>query len=274
MDADCILKQVLKISREEILLTPGFPVSKKKYRKIRRCLSKRKKGLPIAYITGKKEFYGYDFYVNRAVLIPKPDTEILVEKALEKASGNFPKGKTLKVLDLCAGSGAIGISFLLEAVKLGIPCEMVFSDISAKALKVCRKNLKFHSTREPFLNKRTKVLKGNLLIPVLKIYGKESFDLVLTNPPYVPEKTSRELLKDGRAEPFLALNGGSDGLDLIRKLIPDAQKLLVPGGLIFLESGETQTEIVSRYFLDNGFCSIIRHKDLEGQFRVTEARKQ
>lgn len=274
MDADCILKKVLRISLEEIFLNPGFQVSKKQYRKIRRCLSKRKKGLPIAYITGNKEFYGYDFYVNRAVLIPKPDTEILVEKALEKAAGNFPKGKTLKVLDLCTGSGAVGISFFLEAAKLGIPCEMVFSDISAKALKVCRKNLKFHSTWEPSINKRTRVLKGNLLTPVLKTYGKESFDLVLTNPPYVPEKTSRELLKDGRAEPFLALNGGSDGLDLIRKLIPDAQRLLVPGGLIFLESGETQTETISRYFLEKGFCSIIRHKDLEGQFRVTEARKQ
>lgn len=274
MDADCILKQALKISREEIFLNPGFPVSKKQYRKIRRCLSKRKKGLPIAYITGNKEFYGYDFYVNKAVLIPKPDTEILVEKALEKTTGSFPKDRTLRVLDLCAGSGAIGISFFLEAVKHDISCEMVFSDISSKALKVCRKNLKFHSGREPSLNKRTRILKGNLLTQVLKTYGKESFDLILTNPPYVPEKTSRELLKDGRAEPFLALNGGTDGLDLIRKLIPEAQRLLVTGGLIFLESGETQTEAISRYFLEKGFCSIIRHKDLEGQFRVTEARKQ
>lgn len=274
LDADCILKQVLKISREEIFLNPGFPVSKKQYRKINRYFSKRKKGLPIAYITGKKEFYGYDFYVSRSVLIPKPDTEILVEKALERAGESFPKDKTIRVLDLCTGSGAIGISFFLEAANREISCEMILSDISAKALKVCRKNLKFHSAREPSLNKRTRILKGNLLNPILKTFGKESFDMILTNPPYVPEKTSRELLKDGRAEPFLALNGGTDGLDLIRKLIPDAQSLLVPGGLIFLESGETQTETISRYFLDNDFCSIIRHKDLEGQFRVTEARKQ
>lgn len=255
-------------------MKPDIPVSKKNYRKICKNLSKRKTGLPIAYITGQKEFYGYDFYVNTSVLIPKPDTEILVEKALEKTETVFPSNKTLRVLDLCTGSGAVGIAFYLEALKNGISCEMFFSDISSKALKVCRKNIEFHSVRDSSLKKRTKILKGNLLTPVLKTFGKESFDLILTNPPYVPEKTSRELLKDGRAEPLLALNGGSDGLALIRKLIPDARKLLVPGGLIFLESGETQTEIISRYFLDNGFCSIIRHRDLEGQFRVTEARKQ
>lgn len=255
-------------------MKPDIPVSKKNYRKICKNLSKRKTGLPIAYITGQKEFYGYDFYVNTSVLIPKPDTEILVEKALEKTGTVFPSNKTLRVLDLCTGSGAVGIAFYLEALKNGISCEMFFSDISSKALKVCRKNIEFHSVSDSSLKKRTKILKGNLLTPVLKTFGKESFDLILTNPPYVPEKTSRELLKDGRAEPLLALNGGADGLALIRKLIPDARKLLVPGGLIFLESGETQTEIISRYFLDNGFCSIIRHRDLEGQFRVTEARKQ
>ena len=255
-------------------MKPDIPVSKKNYRKICKNLSKRKTGLPIAYITGQKEFYGYDFYVNTSVLIPKSDTDLLVEKAVEKTGKVFPSNKTLRVLDLCTGSGAVGIAFYLEALKNGISCEMFFSDISSKALKVCRKNIEFHSVSDSSLKKRTKILKGNLLTPVLKTFGKESFDLILTNPPYVPEKTSRGLLKDGRAEPLLALNGGADGLALIRKLIPDARKLLVPGGLIFLESGETQTEIISRYFLDNGFCSIIRHRDLEGQFRVTEARKQ
>jgi release factor glutamine methyltransferase len=218
---------------------------------------RRRSGAPIQYITGEAEFYGLRFQVNRDVLIPRPETELLVEKTVELA----PVVRRPRLLDVGTGSGAIAIALAHEwpdAVVTAV-------DISAAALEVARRN----AMRTGFAD-RIRFLQGDLLEPV----AGERFDIVVSNPPYVPEKDRESLTVEVREyEPAQALFAGADGLDVLRRLIPAAFAVLAPGGIIAIEVGYGQKADVEKLLASTGFTEIEFTKDLQGIPRVASARR-
>ena len=276
LDADVLIQHAFSYSKTELLLNRDKPIDNEKLAWLNDAVSKRKKGFPIAYITCHKEFYGYDFFVTPAVLIPKPDTEILVERAIDTiiTKMKIQQNKILTVCDMCTGSGCIALS-VLKSLKENhdIPESMLpkftLADISQPALEIAKKNA------DSLLPKsdRVRFIQTNLfeMLP-------HSFDVILSNPPYIPHKMVDVLLKDGRGEPRLALDGdvkldgtrcGDDGLEIIRNLIPQAKAHLSPLGTILIETGEYNAENAEKIAQSFGFKTRI-HKDLEGQLRIVE----
>ena len=237
-------------------------------------------GLPVAYITGKKEFFGIEFFVTPDVLIPKPDTEILVEHALKKIL-DYEK-KEISLADVCTGSGCIGLSVLfnvnIKEKDSGKKINLVMTDLSPAALDVAKKNAENIFSDSKGKNK-IEFLQGDLLC------GKSGFDFILSNPPYVPHCEVEKLLLDGRSEPRLALDGDidffvsrkspetDDGLAVIRRLVPLAYNALNDGGIFLMESGEYQAEDVRNLFCEAGFSETETLNDLSGQQRVTAGKK-
>ena len=246
LDIEVLLSYILGYTKTQILLNRNQEIPENKIEWLNQAVDKRSQGLPVAYITGHKEFYGYDFYVSPAVLIPKPDTEILVERAIEiiiEKMDNRPNS-ILTVCDMCCGSACIGLSVIKNLIEeYNIPEEKLpkftFVDISLPALEIARKN----AQKLNLPSERLRFIQSNLfdLIPW-------DFDIILTNPPYIPAKMVDELLMDNRNEPRLALDGdvklngepsdSDDGLEIIRNLIPQAKEHLCRYGNILMESGE------------------------------------
>ncbi|HOQ92934.1 MAG TPA: HemK/PrmC family methyltransferase, partial [Treponemataceae bacterium] len=294
LDIDVILQELLQVERSFLLAHNETKLKQKDIKRFFALIQKRSRGLPIAYIVGKKEFYGLSFFVSPHVLIPKPDTEILVEKALELAreksrkigsqevqaesretgsqevqakshetasrevqaksreTGNREvqaESRCLRVLDLCTGSGCIALSFAQEFCKTkenSPPLELFMSDISLAALRLAKKNTKqlFPASRKKQKNSdklQIKIVRSNLFRNI-----KGNFDFILTNPPYVPTRLTDELLLDGRSEPRLALDGGKDGLRLIRQIAKDAKNYLKKDGWILIEAGEYHAKEVAQ----------------------------
>ena len=278
LDADCLLQFLYNKDKTWVLLHRNENVAPELEADFAKLVQKRKTGLPVAYITGKKEFYGIEYYVTPDVLIPKPDTEILVEKAVEKISAC--RKESVKIIDVCSGSGCVGLSTLkeLENNAGADRFHLTMTDLSKNALLVTEKNAR-NIFDETFIKKHMDFLNGDLLC------GKTGFDFILSNPPYVPHSEVEELLLDGRNEPRLALDGDTDtavskelmsddGLPIIRRLVPMAYKALNPGGTFIMESGEYQTEAVRQLFCDAGFINVISEKDLSGMERITIGEKQ
>ena len=278
LDADCLLQFLFNKDKTWILLHRNENVAPELEADFAKLVQKRKTGLPVAYITGKKEFYGIEYYVTPDVLIPKPDTEILVEKAVEKISAC--RKESVKIIDVCSGSGCVGLSTLkeLENNAGADRFHLTMTDLSKNALLVTEKNAR-NIFDETFIKKHMDFLNGDLLC------GKTGFDFILSNPPYVPHSEVEELLLDGRNEPRIALDGDTDtavskelmsddGLPIIRRLVPMAYKALNPSGTFIMESGEYQTETVRQLFYDAGFINVISEKDLSGMERITIGEKQ
>ena len=197
-------------------------------------LEKRKNHIPLQHIIGKWSFMGEEFFVSPHCLIPRPDTEILVEKALEiikKSRGVDDFGAKYRVADLCTGSGCIGLSLMmcgnLESVTL--------MDISSGALDMAKKNAKHHG-----LYDRCSFILGD----ITRDMPREKFDLIVSNPPYIPTKDIESLSEEVKKEPMLALDGGFDGLDIIRFLIGDGLGYLKENGAMLIEFGYDQGEIM------------------------------
>lgn len=275
LDADCLLQFLLNKDKTWILLHRNEEMNADFENKFNELVEKRKTGLPVAYITGKKEFYGIDFFVTPDVLIPKPDTEVLIDKAVEKIAAH--NKDELNVIDVCSGSGCVGLSVLHE-VKDRKKINLTQTDLSKAALSITEKNAR-NIFGENFVEKHIDFINGDLLC------GTSGYDMVLSNPPYVPHSEVEELLLDGRSEPRLALDGDTDtavskelntddGLPIIRRLIPMAFAALNPGGIFIMESGEYQTEKVRELFLQAGFINVISEKDLSGMERITIGEKQ
>ena len=245
-------------------------------------IEKRKTGLPVAYITGRKEFFGYDFEVDKNVLIPKPDTELLVENAVNFIEEKFHAAsdcKILSVCDMCSGSGCVGISILkfIEEKKIipkSLLPKIIFADISKKTLDIAKKNsLRLLSE---FAFEKTVFVQSNLF-ENLGQSRNGLFDVIVSNPPYIPYSQTVELLKDGRSEPSLALCGDidlngnltnfDDGLEIIRNLIFQSVDFLNPGGILILETGEYNAFQTKKIMEDSEFKDVKIYKDLEGQFR-------
>ena len=219
-------------------------------------LDRRQRGEPIQYIVGEAEFFGLPFKVTPDVLIPRPETEHLVEKAIELARLRAAS----RIVDVCTGSGAIAV-----ALARGLPAaEITATDLSDAALTIARENAK-HNGVEP----RIRFLQGDLLAPV----AGERFDLVVANPPYVPTIDRESMSVEVRDyEPALALFAGVDGLDIYRRLIPAAYAALVPGGFIALEIGYGQAPAVERLLAAAGFRQIEFIPDLQDIPRVACAQ--
>jgi release factor glutamine methyltransferase len=218
-------------------------------------LQRRFAGEPIQYITGEAEFYGLPFRVTRDVLIPRPETEHLVEKTLELA-GNF---QYPRILDLGTGSGAIAIAL---AYKLK-DAKITAIDVSDAALAVASENAERIGVAA-----QIRFMSGDLLAPV----ATGQFDLIVSNPPYVPTTDRETLAVEVREhEPAVALFAGSDGLDVYRRLIPAAHAVLVPGGFIALEIGYGQSQSIQTLLLVAGFTHVEFAADLQGIPRVVTA---
>jgi len=235
LDTELILSRSLNKSREEILINLEQNINKKSFSEFNEYLFRRSKKEPIAYLLGEKEFWSKKFFVNKDTLIPRPETELLVEKIV-----NIFKKKRISILDIGTGTGCIIISLLSELKNsAGIAV-----DISSKAIVMAKKNArKFNlSDRIKFLNKSFE-----------NICDKK-FDLIVSNPPYIKRSDIKNLSEDiKKFEPRMALDGGNDGLDLIKKVIYKSKKILKINGMLALEIGNEQIKRVSKILIDNKF---------------------
>ncbi len=228
LDAEVLLADSLDISRSQLHARLNQGLAPEEYEAWTEYLARRKSGEPVAYILGRKEFYGLDFYVDRWVLIPRPETELLVERAI----GLAEEGALSLIADIGTGSGCIAIS-LARALP---DAEIYAVDISSEALAVAAINCQKHG-----VGQRIELLWGDLLKPL-----PEPVELIVANLPYVSGPEFASLHKEIRDyEPRIALHGGPDGLMLIGRLLAEARSYLKPGGKILLEIGATQSSVVS-----------------------------
>jgi release factor glutamine methyltransferase len=257
LDAELLLGHATGLDRVRLIIDGARPLSPDELTRFRELITRRRRSEPVAYILGEREFYGLRFSVNQHVLIPRPDTETLVNVALERTRGSDLFGRAL---DVCTGSGCVAVAFALER-----PTWFVTgSDISADALGVARQNaLRLGAIWN--VNFR----ESDLLADV----GAERFDLITANPPYVPDAEVPTLSPDIRNyEPPGALLGGPDGLSLLRRLVKAAPALLVPGGVLALEVGAGQAERVAKGLAGYGFADVQRARDYGGIERVVSGR--
>ena len=278
LDINCILCSILNVDKTYLLTHSQNELTETQLENLASAVSKRRTGLPIAYITGVKEFYGRDFCVSPAVLIPKPDTEILVERAAEIILQSV---QTVKLCDMCAGSGCVGLAVFL-AVKENPQTDLCkiesvcLADISEAALEIAKLNAKRLLRDED--KARFSFIKTDLFAEI-----SDTFDLICTNPPYIPHGEAAALLEDGRNEPLLALDGDAivdetvsqsgDGLAVIRRLVPAAFKRLNGGGTFLMECGEYNAQKAADLCRAAGFNSVQVHTDFAGPLRLVEAQK-
>lgn len=250
IDAWYLLSFVFGINRTEYVLRQDEAVSEADYNRTLELIKKRAEHIPLQYITRSQEFMGLEFEVTEEVLIPRQDTELLVEEVLKFCSNK-------SVLDLCTGSGCIIISL----AKLSNPVKSTAVDISEGAIALASRNAHRHGVQVEFL-------QGDLYEPV-----EDRYDIIVSNPPYIPTKDIKELMPEVREhEPIIALDGREDGLDFYRRIIANAKEHLREKGMIFFEIGYNQGEAVKQLFLDAGFKDVLIKKDLSGLNRVVSAR--
>ena len=276
LDVEVLMQWILKKDKSYILFHRDEELSEEQESQLKKSISLRKTGLPIAYITGHKEFYGIDFMVSPDVLIPKPDTEVLVENSIEIIRCLQDKSDhTLNILDMCTGSGCVAISILKKLKDLQAAGEsnlkFTLADISNKALDIARENAR--RILDPETLSKLTFVSTNLF----KNLKDKSFDLIVSNPPYVPCDQTTELLKDGRNEPRLALDGDidiegnpsgtKDGLEIIRNLVSQAKSHLTENGMLILETGEYNAMETACLMKKIGFRDVKTYVDLEGDLR-------
>jgi len=245
LDSELLLSKVLNYSREKILINLNDKIEKKKFTKFKRLIFRRKNNEPIAYILKKKEFWNYTFKLNNEVLIPRPETEIIVREVLNLTNNNSSK----HILDVGTGSGCILLSILNERQK----CYGTALDISKKAIKVAISNAKIHhlENKIKFINIDIDKFKHN------------KYDLIVSNPPYINTIDLKRLDKNVRIyEPIVALEAGVDGFREIKKLILKSRQLLKKNGKLIFEIGANQDIHIKKILNDNGFYIKNLKKDL------------
>ena len=250
LDCELILSKVLNKTREEILTNLNNKINKSQKNKFNFYLNKRRNKNPISYILGYKFFWKYKFYINKSALIPRPESEHLVDETLQ----NIPIAKSMKILDIGTGSGCLVISILKERYK----CTAVAIDISNKALKVAKINAKLHHLEN-------KIKFFNIDIDK---FNSSKYDLIISNPPYVNKIDLNRLDDDVRVyEPKVALYGGITGFDGIKKIIRKSYKLLKYNGKLIIEIGDKQKDFTVRILKKNGFYINKICKDFSGKNR-------
>jgi len=255
IDAALLLAKASGLSREQVYSRPDYQLDHEQCKSYFQLLERRQKGECIAYILGTKEFWGLEFYVGPAVLVPRPDTETLVEVVIEILRSK-PHSK-LPLLDLCTGSGAVAI-----ALKHEFPNREVYaSDISEKALQFARQNA-------GNLNCTVNLFQSDLFEV---FYEHNRFSLICANAPYIPTKDIAGLPLEVQNEPRIALDGGSDGLEIIRRIINDAPLFLEEGGSLVLEADPCQMETITELLKKRGFKESQLFCDLAGKNRIITA---
>lgn len=257
-DAKLLLFEAFHLELVHFLMDRLRPLSEQdakvqeQIRTYREMIEKRASRIPLQQILGSQEFMGLEFYVNEHVLIPRQDTETLVELVLQEQ-----QGREKKLLDLCTGSGCIAISL---AVKGGYE-SVTATDLSEEALKVAERNAKTHQKKIIF--------RQGDLFSALPRTEAGTFDIITSNPPYIPTAVIATLEPEVREhEPMMALDGTEDGLRFYRQIAKEARTWLKPGGAIYLEIGYDQGESVSGFLRDAGFDRVRVVKDLPGKDRV------
>lgn len=256
MDAEVLLAQVLKTDRKGLFLSLPNTVSEQEKETLQYLISRRINGEPVSYIIGRKEFWSLSFKVNPAVMIPRPETETLVEVALKI----FSSISSPSILEIGTGSGAISIALAIELPQATI----IAIDISPEALTVAKENAFLHGVRS------IRFIAGNLFEPLEG--ERTAFDLIISNPPYIPTNEIPHLPPGIRDyEPAVAFDGGADGLEFHRKIARDAHYYLKPGGYLLLEFGKDQGQEVAKLISETQkFSSPEIIKDLSGLERVVE----
>lgn len=251
-EATEILIFATDLTRSSILYNQSETLSKSEQKTIKRCLSKRKKGLPLQYIIGEWEFYSLPFKVGKGVLIPRADSELLVDLVLEELDHYTEK----TVLDLCSGSGALGIAIAKNRQNT----KVTLVEKSRKAFGYLKENIKLNGVK----------LKA-VSADIFKWTPENPADVVICNPPYITKKEMLFLQKEVKKEPVSALLGGKDGLKFYRLLAERADDFLKPGGKMFVEIGYAQANDVTAIFESAGAKNIECFKDLNGNDRVISA---
>ena len=238
-----------------------------------KLLDERCTGVPVQYITGSQEFMGLDFMVNESVLIPRQDTETMVEDAISIIKENKLRGeafldkakKEMDILDLCTGSGAIGLSIAKLCSNVKVTC----SDLSKDALSVARKN-----SERLDVSKKVSFQEGNLLMPFKGRFKTKKFDMIISNPPYIKTAVIQTLQREVKDhEPMMALDGGADGLDLYKIIVADAADSLKKDGILMLEIGHDQREeLISMIEATERFENVQGLQDLAGRDRIIVAK--
>ena len=252
-----LLANILNVKKEYLLIHSEEEVKQEDKIKYENNINELIKGKPLQYITNKQEFMGLNFYVDENVLIPQPDTEILVEKAIEIAETTQKN----KILDMCTGSGCIAISLAKNINN----AQIIATDISNNALNVANKNAINHNVEN-----KIKFINSDMFNNI-----EEKFDIIVSNPPYIETVTINKLEIEVQNEPHLALDGGIDGLKFYKIIANNAFKYLNENGYLILEIGYNQQESVTQLLQDTGkYKNIETIKDLGGNYRVVIARKE
>jgi release factor glutamine methyltransferase len=256
-DAELLLLHTLQIPRTTLIAYPDRELSPEQLTHYQNIINRRLRHEPIQYITGEQEFYGLLLHVTPAVLIPRPETEHLVESVLKLV----PADRLVRIADIGTGSGAIAI-----ALAVHLPhAEITALDLSLEALKVAERNAREHAVAD-----RIRFLPSDLLTAISS--QKETFDAIVSNPPYIPETDRSTLHPQVRDhEPDIALFAGETGLDIYRRIIPEAHKVLKPNGLLALEIGHGQQESIKALLA--GWHEVSFVNDLQQIPRVALARR-
>lgn len=260
LDATYLLMHVLKLDKVKLLLSKNHIIDKETYEEYSKLLVGRAKGVPLQYLLKKQEFMGLEFNITKDTLIPRRETEELVELAIELIDNSNKK----LIMDIGTGTGCIPISlavFIKDIFCLGIDC-------SLEALNVARKNSELHRVED-----KISWILSNLFVNIEDDY-KNKIDMIISNPPYIKTGVISMLMPEVKEhEPILALDGGEDGLDFYREICEKGKDYLKDDGYILFEIGHDQKEDVIKILMDNKFRDIQYRKDLSGMDRIVYGRK-
>lgn len=260
LEAELLVAHALGLRRLDLYLRHDQPLRDAELAVVRALVERRRRHEPLAYLTGTRDFYGRSFTVDRRVLIPRPETEHLVDVVIDWYRARDPG--PARLLDLCTGSGCIAVTCALECATLAVDAV----DLSADALAVARANVAGHHVGE-----RVSLHEGDLFAP---LDPAAHWDAIVSNPPYIPTGEIAGLMPDvAHHEPHLALDGGRDGTVILRALLGGALARLVPGGLLALEVGHDQGPWVTEHAAAQGFIDAHMVRDLAGIPRVLVARR-
>ena len=266
LDTALFLEEASGLSREQLYTHIDYELNEEQCIQYLEFLKRRQKGECTAHILGRKEFWGLKFFVSPAVLVPRPDTETLVEAAIGilRSAPRSP----LPILDLCTGSGAVAIALKHEFPGL----EVQAADISEQALEIARKNAEHLGCKVDFFQGDLfDALKMENDAEAVSIQNKQCFCLITANAPYIPAAEMAKLPAEVQNEPQIALDGGSDGLEIIRRIIAGAPAYLEKGGSLVLEADPSQMKTITALMQDQGFARPKLHKDLAGRNRTAAA---
>ena len=255
LDAEMLMAETLRIERDRLFLNSDVAPGGAALARFHALVTRRAAGEPVSYIVGRREFWSLDFIVTPAVLMPRPETELVVETALKLLGANASP----KILDLGTGSGAIAVALAKEING----AEILATDISSDALEIARANARRHGVEE-----RMTFFAGDLFAAL----GQMKFDAIVSNPPYICRGDIAALPRDVRDfEPRVALDGGIDGLNFYRRIAREAPQYLSSGGFVAVEIGARMGSDVARLFTAAGFDDVRVEKDLAGLERVVSA---